>query len=157
MTLYKNDVAEKICEQLAEGKSLASICRSDDFPSKAVVFNWIRKFPEFREMYDRAKMESTDALFEEILDIADNASNDWMERNDPKNPGWVVNGDHIQRDRIRVDVRKWALSKLKPKKFGDSINAKLSGDAENPIEVKDISKEEFTKKLLFALTKLSKE
>jgi hypothetical protein len=43
---------------------------------------------------------------DELLEIADDATNDWIERNDPDNPGWHVNGEHIQRSRVRIDTRK---------------------------------------------------
>jgi hypothetical protein len=102
-------------------------------PDCATVFRWIRVKEGFREQYTRAKEESADALLEETLDIADDGSNDWMESNDPNNPGYRANGEHVQRSRLRVDTRKWAMSKLKPKKYGDKLD--LGNADDKPFQV----------------------
>lgn len=118
---YTPELADKICEQLACGISLRTVCKAEDVPSAATVFSWLRSNPEFLEQYTRAKEESADALIEESLDIADDGTNDWMERNgnDGAPIGWQLNGEHIQRSRLRIETRKWMASKLKPKKYGD--------------------------------------
>lgn len=69
-------------------------------------------------------------LFEEILDIADDASNDWMERQSEKSAGWELNGDHVQRSRLRIDARKWMLGKMQPKKYGDKLELEHAGKIE---------------------------
>jgi hypothetical protein len=91
-------------------------------PSVQTVFSWMRRFPKFLEQYARAKEESADALTDEMLEIADNARNDWMERHGKDDAGWVANGEHIQRSRVRIDTRKWLASKLKPKKYGERMD-----------------------------------
>lgn len=96
-------------------------------PAAANVFLWIQRHPEFREQYATAKAEAADAFAEEMLDIADEASNDWMKSNDPENPGYKLNGEHINRSRLRVDTRKWIASKLKPKKYGDRQEIEHTG------------------------------
>jgi hypothetical protein len=92
-------------------------------PCIATVFSWFRTYPEFLAQYERAKAESADALVEEMLDIADNGTNDWMEIHDKDGEcvGYKVNGEHVQRSRLRVDARKWIAGKLKPKKYGESL------------------------------------
>ena len=62
-----------------------------------------------------------DALAEETLEIADDGKNDWMLDNDPDNPGYKLNGEHVQRSRLRVDARKWFASKVAPKKYGEKV------------------------------------
>lgn len=97
----------------------------------------MRQQPEFLKQYARAKEESADALADEMLDIADDARNDWMARNHGEDdPGWIVNGEHIQRSRVRIDTRKWLASKLKPKRYGEKIDATLSGPDGGPVSVK---------------------
>ena len=64
----------------------------------------------------------TDAIFDENLEIADDGRNDWMERHGDEEAGWVANGEHIQRSRLRIDTRKWMASKLAPKKYGDKLD-----------------------------------
>src|SRR5688572_12170084 len=104
---YSQELADEICAQLSEGVSLRTVCKAEEMPDKATVFRWLRTIPAFCDQYTRAKDESADALVEESLDIADDAANDWMAKNDPENPGWVLNGEHIQRSKLRIETRKW--------------------------------------------------
>lgn len=124
-------MAARICSELADGASLRTICKADGMPNKSTVFRWLAAREDFRDQYARARDAQADALAEETLDIADEASNDWMARNDPENPGWVVNGEHIQRSRLRVDARKWFASKVAPKKYGEKLE--LAGDPSAPL------------------------
>lgn len=118
---YTEETFSAICSRLADGESLAGICREETMPDKSTFYRWLQKRHELRDRYAKAKEDGCDALFEELMDIADDGSNDWMETNDPDNPGWRFNGEHYQRSRLRVDTRKWALSKLKPKRYGERI------------------------------------
>ncbi len=61
-------------------------------------------------------------MAEEIVEIADDGRNDWMEvmSKDGESIGWRLNGEAVQRSRLRVDARKWLMSKLLPKKYGES-------------------------------------
>lgn len=129
-TDYSQELADEICAQLSDGKSMRTVCMPDEMPNKTTVFRWLRLYPEFCNQYARAKEESADALFDEIQDIADNGSNDFMEANDPDNPGYKLNGEHIQRSKLRVDTRKWMSSKMKPKKYGDrqTVEHELVGE-----------------------------
>lgn len=128
---YSEKVADRILEQIADGISLRSICAQDDMPNRATVFRWLAANNEFRDQYTRAREAQADTLFDEILDIADNAANDWMERDGEDDRGWTINGDHIQRSKLRIEARKWMAGKLRPKKYGDKLE--LSGDVDAPL------------------------
>lgn len=133
-TDYSLELAVKICARLSCGESLRSVCRDAEMPAASSVFLWLSKHKEFAEQYARAKEESADALVEDIQDIADDGTNDWMEvHGKDGSVGWQLNGEHIQRSRLRVDVRKWAASKLKPKKYGEKLE--LAGDPKAPLGV----------------------
>lgn len=82
---------------------------------------------DFRRQYARAREAQADTIFDEIIDIADNATNDWMERNGQDDEGYQLNGEHVQRSRLRLDARKWMAGKLAPKKYGDKIQTEHSG------------------------------
>lgn len=127
---YTKAVALEICGRLVEGESLRSICRSEDMPPAGTVFRWLDAHESFREQYARAREMQADLFADELLDISDDGRNDWMERNHgDEDPGWVINGEHIQRSRLRVDTRKWIASKILAKKYGDrvAVDANLSG------------------------------
>lgn len=107
-----------ICERLADGESLRTICADEVMPSRQTVRCWLRDDPVFASQYARAREEQADVLLEEILDIADDGSRDYKQDGDGR---LVPDQDHIQRSRLRVDARKWAASKMAPKKYGDRI------------------------------------
>lgn len=120
-TKYTKELADRICEMLAQWYSLRTVGKKERCPDLSTIFSWMRLYPDFLKQYEKAKEESADALVEEMFDIADNWNNDWMEVNDPDNPWYKMNGEAIQRSRLRVDIRKWVASKLKPKKYGDKL------------------------------------
>lgn len=130
-TIFTGELCDRFFSRLAMGESVRTICKDEDMPSMATIFRWLREKEDFRKQYEVAKQESADALAEELLDIADNGVNDWMEVNhdkDSDNAGWRVNGEAIQRSRLRVDVRKWLMSKQKPKKYGEMIDITSGGE-----------------------------
>jgi hypothetical protein len=129
-SIYTQDLADLICEELADGKSLRTVCKADEMPDKRTIFRWLRTNEEFRHQYEKAKAESADCFAEEIIEIADDGINDYVEREG----GYVYNGEHVQRSRLRVDARKWIASKLKPKKYGDRMTAEHTGADGGPIE-----------------------
>jgi hypothetical protein len=114
---------------------MRTVCKAEDMPSAVTLFSWLRKYPEFLKQYEAAKAESADALTEEMLDIADDGTNDWMEVHDKDGEciGYKVNGEHVQRSRLRVETRKWIAAKLKPKKYGDKVDLNHGVEADNPL------------------------
>lgn len=131
---YSLDLATAICSKLADGESLKSVCSADGMPDKSTIYRWLAVNSQFRDLYARAKEDCADTLADEIIEISDDGRNDWMERNHGEDdPGWVANGEHIQRSRLRVEARKWIASKLKPKKYGEKLA--LGGDSDQPLVV----------------------
>lgn len=140
-TLYTKDLSDAICARLAKGESMRSISRDADMPVTTTLFRWLRENPEFKQQYETAKEESADCLAEELVEIADDGRNDWIETNDPDNPGYKYNGEHVQRSRLRVDARKWIASKLKPKKYGEKISQEhiINGELKTTVDASKLS------------------
>ena len=119
-SLYTQEIADLICTGISEGKSLRSLCVAEDMPSEACVRRWVVDDHEgFAAQYTRARDIGLDCVADEVFEIADNTT-----------------GDH-QRDRLRFDARRWYLSKLAPKRYGDKI-AHVGGDPESgdrPVQV----------------------
>ena len=88
---------------------------------------WLNRYPEFVTQYAHARNSQADHFAEEILEIADDGSNDYMTRKQGDIEVEVVNHDHIARSRLRVDARKWLMSKMAPKKYGDKVTNELVG------------------------------
>lgn len=135
---YTKEIGDRICEEIAGGKSLREICKAKDVPSANSVYRWLEKDELFRKQYARAREQQAETIFDEMLDIADEASNDWMVRNDGGNEAYQVNGEAIQRSRLRIDARKWVLGKLKPKKYADKVIH--SGDEDAPLQIQQIER-----------------
>lgn len=133
--MFTEELALRICERLAAGETLREVCRSDEMPSPQTVLSWKNAYPTFSEQYAKARKLGYEHMADELLEIADDASNDWMERNDEKSEGWQFNGDHYQRSRLRVDTRKWLLSKALPKVYGDKQQIVGGADDDAPVRV----------------------
>lgn len=124
----------QLCQATMEtDKGLRRLCdtfRKDDpdFPAARTVREWFAANEELNGQYARAKAHQLEHLAEQIIEISDDDSLDmgFTEEGKP-----FVNTEHIQRSKLRVDSRKWILSKLNPKKYGDKLE--LAGDPESPI------------------------
>ena len=124
---YAAEVREAVIERIKEGKSLRMIAEIDGMPSPPTVMDWVRQDKDFSEQYVRAKEVQAHLMAEEILSISDDGSNDTytdergVERTDV---------DVIARSKLRVDSRKWLLSKMLPKVYGDKLelDGKVDGD-----------------------------
>lgn len=135
-TKYNHKLALKICERLSVGESLRSICRDPKMPVRQTIITWLldEDKKEFLDQYNTARELGHSELFEQLLEIADDGTNDYMERESKDGSTYeVVNSEVVQRSKLRVDTRKWYLSKLAPKIYGDKLQ--LGGDKENPIEL----------------------
>ena len=130
---YDPEVAETILSRMADGETLRAICRDPGMPPRRTVQGWaIDDVDGFSRRYTRARELQAHAMADELVEISDDGSNDWMDRNDPANPGFDLNGEHIQRSRVRVDTRKWLLAKVLPKEFGDRVQMAHGGDPDAP-------------------------
>ena len=130
MTFSPEQVAsakETICERIANGESLRQIVEDDGMPASSTVFKWLSEDGAFSEQYASAREAQADAVFDDILSIADDARNDWMQRNHGDSVAWVENGEALRRSQLRIDARKWMAGKLKPKKYGEKLDLNLSG------------------------------
>lgn len=125
---YTQGVADAICERLSAGESLNAICKTPGMPPESTVRGWaMDNVDGFAAKYARARSIGLDVIAEEIIAISDDGTNDYVETADPDNPGYAFNGEHVQRSKLRVDARKWFLSKLKPEKYGDRSALEVSG------------------------------
>lgn len=126
-TDYSDELAAKFCAMIAIGYSLRTACKEEDMPAPTTIYVWLRQHKEFNEQYARACEERTEAMAEDILDIADDGTNDYMMVTKGDQEFEVLNSEHLQRSRLRIDTRKWLMSKVKPTKFGDKLDVTSDG------------------------------
>jgi len=106
---FSQELADAICTKLSQGMSLRAICKADDMPAESTVRAWALEDREgFYAQYTRSRDIGLDAVADEVIEIADEAE-------DPA------------RGRLRFDARRWYLSKLAPKRYGEKIDVEHSG------------------------------
>jgi len=131
--VYTPELATIICDRLAKGESLRSICRDASIPDRATVNSWIVNDKHgFFAQYARAREVGLDEMADELFDIADDSTRDTFVDD---NGNERTNSEVVARSRLRVDTRKWYLSKLAPKKYGDRITQEVVGEGGGPVKV----------------------
>mgnify|MGYP006267838209 CR=1 FL=1 len=143
---YDPAIADKICEQLADGIPLREICRQDGYPAWQTIYYWMtaddalgEKGKGLSKAIAHARDIGYDALAEDCLRIADNPmlSEKITLTEDPKTGNInrsVIQFDDVNARKLQVETRLKLLAKFNPKKYGDRVQ--LSGDAENPLSHK---------------------
>ena len=129
-TIYSDELATTICARIASGESVRSICQDDDMPVKSTVMLWLidGEHQFFSDQYAKARQIQAETLADELFDIADDGTNDWMKRaGKDGEEAYILNGEAVARSRLRVDTRKWFLSKVLPKFADKPAEADTSG------------------------------
>src|SRR5690348_278088 len=117
-TKYTYELAVEICDTISNtSKGLRILCKENPhWPSRKVIYEWLIRHKDFRDLYAQAKATQADLLFEECFEIADNISKDTKVVGEDQRE--IANNEWINRSRLRVDVRKWAAGKLQPRVYG---------------------------------------
>ena len=121
----KDNIFEYVCQEIEKGRALRNVLKDENMPSTSTFYQWLDNDEVKAKQYARATEVRADIIFDDILSIADENTNDTY-IND--NGIEVVNNDVIQRSRLRIDSRKWVLSKLNPKKYGDKTDITSGGE-----------------------------
>ena len=133
-SVYTEEMAQEICDRMTCGESIRSITgNSAHLPASSTVYLWIaRDTCGFSERYVKAFNSRAVKLAEDILDIADDSSRDVVVREDGTES---ANSEFINRSRLRVDSRKWLLSKMSHTRFGDKVEKQADGSSSVSLQV----------------------
>ncbi len=113
MVELTREQVDKICALLIGGDSLAKICADNsELPKPNMIFYGLHKNPQFLEYYVRAREAQTEAYALELTELSDNVA---------------LSAEAINKARLQIDTRKWIMSRLKPKKYGDNASLNVSG------------------------------
>lgn len=123
------EMVDEILKRIAEGETLASICREEGMPGRTAFYEWLAEDRDLSERFARARDVGFDAIADEALGIADDGTRDYTESPDGRS---VPDHDHIARSRLRVDTRLKLLAKWAPRKYGERLE--LAGDPERPLQ-----------------------
>lgn len=117
-TKYTRELAGRICDLIADGKSLRVVCRRDDMPAARTVHRWLEDRTDFCQQYARAREAGADVFAEAALRAALGVPAD-------------ATGAQVQAARLKWDALRWQASKQAPKRWGDKLE--VAGDPERPL------------------------
>lgn len=141
---YSKESKEKIFitifDEISKGRAVRNVLKDEGMPDVTTFYNWLELDSEKAKQYARACEVRADAIFDEIIDIADDSSQDVLHTEF----GEKENKEFVSRSRLKIDARKWIASKLNPKKYGDKIDYTTNGEnitqtpifGDNPLDKK---------------------
>ena len=120
-TDYTEDLADEICSRISEGRSVHSICKDKDMPSRPTFYKWLADHDQFLNKYNAATEQRADFHFDEMLDIADSVEPETAE---------------VSKAKLQIDTRKWIVARMRPRKYGDNPQEE-DGESDNaqPVQV----------------------
>ena len=110
-------IFERVVEDVYRGRSLQSLIDDDH---RAISYEdflrWVKRDPVRHERFKEAQEMRTEFLAGEILEIADG-----VEAIDANS------NDTVNRDKLRIDTRKWLMSAHNKKRYGEVKQVELGG------------------------------
>jgi transposase-like protein len=119
---YTRQVAEAICERLARGESLRSICKTKGMPSPSTIYDWRDTRPEFARSFARARELAAEACAEEAVENAKAAT-----------PAT------LQTDKLRVSTLLWRAGRAGGQRPGGGAEPGAGGPRRVIVEVRDFT------------------
>lgn len=117
-TIRSEDTIQAICDGLCAGITLREICRREDMPARTTLHEWLEKDTALSERIARARELGFDVLAEEALEIAEDGSNDYMDRKRADGSvDRVLDAEHVQRSKLRIETRQKLLAIWSPTRF----------------------------------------
>lgn len=129
---FSDELLAEMLDRVASGESLNQICEESGMPTRKTFYQWVSDDPAIRNMYEVALSLRADWVFDQIIEIADEPV------------GTTDNGSTdsgaVAKQKLQVDARKWVLSKMAPKKYGEKLESTIVGDGDNPLVITAIER-----------------
>jgi len=121
---HTSELEELILRELMSGRTLTDICRDPDMPAVGSVQAWLAEDRNgFAARYRRAREIGCDIVADEMVDIADDRSQDWILRhNNDGSVEVILDAERVSRARLRFEARRWRLSKMLPRAYGERLD-----------------------------------
>lgn len=130
---YSNSFLQTICDRIANGETYMAMERKGEAPDWATFYRRMNQSSDLRSAYAAAQQARTARWAEELTEISDDGTNDYVIRIGRNGKAYeALNDEHVRRSTLRVDTRKFLLSKLMPRVYGDRIEH--TGAGGGPIE-----------------------
>jgi transposase len=128
-TTRDEKVVDFIIDQVAQGVPLAEVCRSEGMPHRSTFYAWVDGDEALTRRFARAREDGEHMIAADALRIADDTSNDYVETDS----GPVLNREHVQRSKLRIETRLKLLAKWNPKAWGEKLEH--SGPGGGPVQM----------------------
>lgn len=127
-------LVDQILRRVANGEILSRICREDGMPERGTIWRWTEEDPEFRDALMRAREACVHSLVDEAVEIADDGSNDYVTV-ETRDGGTkvVLDKEHVDRSKLRVETRKWLAGCVAPKAYGQKSTHEVTGPNGGPL------------------------
>ena len=109
---YSENIAHRICIEIANGSNLNRLCSTEDFPSRPTVYKWLVERPDFFDKYARARESRADSRADRIDSLSEKLEAGEIDPNAA---------------RVLFDIERWQAGKEKPKVYGDRIHQNIAG------------------------------
>ena len=114
---YTDQVGDIICQRIAEGETMRTICQDSNMPSYGQITRWRRKHSEFNDMLKMARSDRAEFYHDQLIHAAESTKTK----------------DEAVVQRVKVDAYKWAAEKGNPDAYG--ARTKISGDKNAPLQL----------------------
>ena len=115
-------LVERVCERVANGETLTAVLRDPGMPSWSSFHRRINSSYDLRAAVARAREAGYARMADDLLEIAEDGRNDYVERQGRNGKPFIaLNDEHVRRSQLRIDTRKWLLSKVLPARFGERV------------------------------------
>jgi len=132
-TTFTAELGDLICLRLAEGKPLRKIAEMDGMPVVSTILLWVVKgfrgddvYRAFSEQYSLAREAQSEMFMDEVVEIADDSSEDIVEISDGDGAKTIVNHEHISRSKVRIETRFKVAEKFSAKRYGPRADTNVS-------------------------------
>lgn len=137
-TTFTPELGDSICQHLAEGRTLRKIADMDEMPVVSTILLWVVKgfrgeeaYKAFSEQYSLAREAQSEMFMDEVVEIADDDSEDYRELGEGDESRSVVNHEHISRSKVRIETRFKVAEKFAAKRYGPradtNVNVNVNG------------------------------
>jgi hypothetical protein len=135
---FSQAIFDRICDMIADGKSVRQACAGKGMPDRATFNRWRKSTPELQAQYDAACIEREEVYFEQIVDIADECRVGVKKTTKANGDVETVEIDMVERARVQIDARKWTLARMNRKKYGDHVTEELTGPNGGPLQIERV-------------------
>lgn len=118
-TTYTKELGDSICMRITSGEKLGDICDEEGMPSRGTVYLWRGSNPAFDQQYLKAREGQAEAIFDDLLDIIDDGTNDWVERQTRNGSYIALNSEAVIRSKARVETRFRMLQHMNQQRYGN--------------------------------------